>query len=358
MIAALMLAAAVASPSPSPAASQAVAPIASPAPAPIVALPAVSAYAVLPTGWTVNANASLLTPTTRMRFLAIKQYLGGVESLNLVETHPPKAITLAQSVSEAKLGLPKMIRSFHLTISRPQIICNGTLDGWQLSYSAKYDDLSFEMIQVVGISSSGDQNVFTYTRPNPSPRDPAAMASLGTLCPQNFVIPPSAPTAGMLPGLSAPLPIGWASASGGAGIIPGSDVIGTASTTLPSGGNEAYSVTAVSMRKFGVLTNEPLDLHTVGDVAGEMVAKEFAGGKLISSNAVQGCGGTEPQWQVVVQNAYAIILERVAQSPGRLVFAAYARPITMSAVDPAAQRALDAFCLAPKVAFAARPERR
>jgi len=133
-----------------------------------------------------------------------------------------------------------------------------------------------------------------------------------------------------MPGLHAPLPVGWTAAASG---------------KLADGTMESYLVTATSLQKYGDVSGKPVPLSMVAQIATTTMLKMFAHSKIISSTKVLGCGRTPLSY----------LIERFAQKNGQLIMVAYGRPRAMAQPDPVAQTALDALCPSSSVASIQAP---
>ena len=315
----------------------------------------ISAFMQVPKGWRLDRRVRVLSALTQIRFQAVKAYAGGVESINVTESNGPHAGTLSDGVTQA-LGLLKHFGTkFHLISSRSSFVCAGTRPAWRLHYRIDLGAMHLLTFQYIAMSPHGSFGAATYMRTAGNAADPEALAALGTFCPQDFVAPPAIPVINVMPGLRAPLPVGWTLAGSGIGMTPGSHVLASASKKLAGGTSESYLTTAVSLRQFGDVTGKPIPLETVAQFVTKGLLAMFPGSTVVSSAKVAGCGGSESQWQFEVRTPMSFLIERIAQRNGQLVADVYARPIAMLQPDPAAQTAIDALCLTPSVASIMNP---
>ena len=369
MIRAVLLAAALASPSPAPAPTPSPVPAVSPtptasptpaastalAPAPHETMQPISAFMQVPKGWMLDRRVRVLSAVTLIRFQAMKPYGGASELINVTEDDAPTTGTLEANVKTAIGTLKHFGTKFQLISSRASFVCAGVRPAWRLHYELSMATMHFDMLQYIAQAPHGSYDAVTYMRPGGSAADPEALAALGTFCPQDFVAPPAVQDVTSLPWLHAPLPVGWTTAASGTGIMPGSRVLGSASKKLVDGTMESYLVTATSMQRYGDVSGKPLPLATVAQVASTMMLHMFPNSTLISSTKVLGCGGTDSQWQFELRTPMAYVIERLAQKHGQLIVIVYGRPIKMAQPDPVAQAALDALCPASSVASLQAP---
>ncbi|MGC8485835.1 MAG: hypothetical protein ACP5O6_09410 [Candidatus Baltobacteraceae bacterium] len=380
MMRAVLLAAALASPSPAPSAS----PVPSIAPAPIATASAtapatasatapatastpaaaaspqatmqpISAFMQVPKGWTLDRRVRVLSAVEQIRFQAMKPYGGAGEAINVTEDDGPTTGTLETNVATALGMLKHFGTKFRLISSRASFVCAGVRPAWRIHYQLTLGPMNFEMLQYIARAPHGSFDAATYMRPSGSAADPEALAALGTFCPQDFVAPPAVPEMTSVPWLHAPLPVGWTAAASGHGLMPGSRVLGSASKKLPDGTMESYLVSVTSLQKYGNISGKPVPLAMVAQSASNVMLKFFAHSTLVSSAKVFGCGGSDAQWQFEIQTPMAFLVERLAQKQGQLVVVVYARPVKMVQPDPVAQTALDALCPSSSVASLQQP---
>ncbi len=366
---AVLLAAALASPSPAPIPSAS--PVATLAPAPVataaaLAAPAVatspqatmqpiSAFMKVPKGWTLDRRVRVLSAVEQIRFQAMKPYAGGMESINVTESDAPVTGTLSGNVQKAIGLLGHFGTKFHLISSRASFVCAGTRPAWRLHYRLDIGSMHLFTLQYIAQAPHGAFDAVTYMRTGGSAVDPEALAALGTFCPQDFVAPPATPLMNVMPGLRAPLPVGWTAAATGDGLMPGSHVLGSASKKLPDGTMESYLVAVTPLQKYGDVSGKPVSLATVAQEASMVMLKFFAHSTLVSSAKVLGCGGSDSQWQFEIRTPMFFLIERLAQKQGQLVAVVYGRPVAMAQPDPVAQTALDALCPSSSVASIEQP---
>ena len=363
MIRAVLLAAALASPTPAPAPTLSPVPAASPtpaastalAPAPHETMQPISAFMQVPKGWRLDRRVRVLSAVTLIRFQAMKPYGGGAEALNVTEDNAPTIGTLEADATAALKLLKGFGSKFRLISSRSSFVCAGARPAWRLHYQLTMATLHFDTVQYIAQAPHGSYDAATYMRPGGSAADPEALAALGTFCPQDFVAPPAVQDVTSLPWLHAPLPVGWTTAASGTGMMPGSHVLGSASKKLADGTMESYLVTATSMQRYGDVSGKPLPLATVAQAASSIMLHIFRNSTLVSSTKVLGCGGTDSQWQFELRTPMAYVIERLAQKHGQLIVIVYGRPIKMAQPDPVAQAALDALCPASSVASLQAP---
>ncbi len=309
----------------------------------------------VPKGWRLDRRVRVLSAVSQIRFEAMKPYAGGVESINVTESNEPHTGTLSDNVKTALGMLEHFGTKFHLISSRATFVCAGTRPAWRLHYRLDIGTLHLLTLQYVALSAHGSYGAATYMRTGGETADPEALAALGTFCPQDFVTAPATPVMSVIPGLHAPLPVGWTQAGSGQGVTSGTQVLASASKQLGGGTSESYLVTAISMRKVGAIPGKPIPLRMVAQVATRTLLGLIGGSKVVSSAKVSGCGGREPQWQFEVRTPTSFLIERIAQQNGQFVADVYARPIAMLQPDPDAQTALDALCLASSVASIQQP---
>jgi len=351
MIRAVLLAAALASPSPAPSPSMAPAT----APSPQATQQPVSAFMQVPQDWMLDDRIRILSPVTQIRFQAMKPYGGSNEAINVTEDDAPTTGTLEANVKTALGTLKNLGTKFQLISSRASFVCAGARPAWRLHYNLAFGTVHFDMLQYIAQAPHGSFDAVTYMRPGGSAADPEALAALGTFCPQDFVAPPAVPEMTTMPGLHAPLPVGWTAAASGNGLMPGSHVLGSASKKLAGGTMESYLVTATSLQKYGDVSGKPVPLSMVAQIATTTMLKMFAHSKIISSTKVLGCGGTDSQWQFELRTPLSYLIERFAQKNGQLIMVVYGRPAAMAQPDPVAQTALDALCPSSSVASIQQP---
>ena len=361
MIRAVLLAAALASPSPapSPSATPAVSPTpAAPtalAPVPQSTIQPISSFMRVPKGWTLDRRVRILSAMSQIRFQATKPYGGATEVINVSEDNSPTTGTLATNAATVVRIFKRFGSNFKMLSSRSSFVCAGVRPAWRLHYELKIGTLSFDALQYIAQAPHGAYDAATYMRPGGSAADPEALAALGTFCPQEFIAPPAVPELTSMPWLRAPLPVGWTTAGSGVGLMPGSHVLGSASKKLADGAMESYLVSATSLQKYGNLSGKPIPLDTVAQITTTVMLKVYARSKLVSSAKVLGCGGTDSQWQFELQTPLLYLTERLAQREGQLIVVVYARPIKMAQPDPVAQTALDALCPSTPVASIQSP---
>jgi len=315
----------------------------------------VSAFMQVPKDWMLDDRVRVLSALAQIRFQAMKPYAGASEAINVSEDNAPMVGTLQANVQTALATLKHFGSGMQLISSRSSFVCAGTRPAWRLHYDLTVGVMHLDMLQYIAQAPNGAFDAATYARPGGSAADPEALAAIGTFCPQNFVAPPAMPDISLMPGVRAPLPAGWLAAGPGEGLIPGSHVLGSASKKFADGTVESYLVGSLSLPKFGDVTGKALPLQTVAQVAANDIIQMFPKSKLVSSEKVLGCNGSESQWQFEIKTPLSYLVERLAEEKGQVIVAVYARPIAMAKPDPLAQTALSALCLAPAVASIQQP---
>lgn len=337
-------------PSPAPASSPT--PVATPVAvtSPQATMQPISAFMRVPKGWKLDRRVRVLSALTEIRFQAMKPDAGGVESINVTESNAPHAGTFSENVKQAIGLLGHLGTNFHLISSRSSFVCAGTRAAWRLHYRLDIGPMHLFALQYIAESPHGSFDAATYMQTGIDASDPAALAALGTFCPQDFVALPATAATSVIPGLRAPLPVGWAQAGSGNGMMSGSRVLASASKKLAGGTAELYQVITFPMRNFGYVAGKPLSLDVVAEYATKALLALYYGSTVLASAKVAGCGGSEPQWQFEVRSTTSFLIERIVQRNGRAVADIYLRPIGMLQPGPAALSALNALCLTSSVA--------
>ena len=70
----------------------------------------------------------------------------------------------------------------HVLASHAERLCNGTRDGWWIESTGTYSGRSLDLVQVA-LLDSGFEYVATYSRPEGTDFDVAAVKALDSLCP-------------------------------------------------------------------------------------------------------------------------------------------------------------------------------
>jgi hypothetical protein len=73
----------------------------------------------------------------------------------------------------------------HILASRAERLCNGTVDGWWIESTGQYSGRTLDLVQAA-LLDNGYEYVATYSRPDGTDPDPAAVKALDTLCPEKL----------------------------------------------------------------------------------------------------------------------------------------------------------------------------
>ncbi len=70
----------------------------------------------------------------------------------------------------------------HVVVSHAERVCNGSRDGWWIESTGTYNGRKLDLVQVA-LLDGGFEYVATYTRPDGTDFDVAAVKALDSLCP-------------------------------------------------------------------------------------------------------------------------------------------------------------------------------
>ncbi|MHB8461697.1 MAG: hypothetical protein ACYDA1_03525, partial [Vulcanimicrobiaceae bacterium] len=291
MFATLLLALSISQATPTP----------SPSPTPAATAVPLSAYFTAPKTMVVTFAPSMLSPTMRMLFLAIRKGNASLSpaTLNLIESHNADsnldhmAVQLSTSIHQAFSDVSGYSQS-------RVPLCGGTATGLELRYRAMVQGHAMVLHQVIGITG-GSADTLTYERPEHSADDRSIDASLLTLCPQPFiaatVTPPMDPATldavAPIPKNWTSLPVGVPANAGSGSLVGGVTLVRSARPLGATVASGEYDVFEMPLPE--TLTSAQRSLATIGADSNRTILNGNAAITLLSFAMRPGCRGSEIQ---------------------------------------------------------------